>query len=160
MNRIYPDPIIPPRMEYESVRLASFDRGVRPWPLSYITPRELAAAGWFYLGECDRVKCAFCKNSVDTWLPGDDAYEEHFIRFWRVCPFIKGESNNVPISSLSGEDSQEPIVSECVVCLESTKQVLFLPCRHVACCLSCSKALVDCPACRAKIFEKIKIFFP
>ena len=46
----------------------------------------------------------------------------------------------------------------CVVCLENKKNVLLLPCKHVCSCDGCSKMLMDCPLCRAKISEKTTVF--
>ncbi|KAL3257291.1 hypothetical protein MRX96_046499 [Rhipicephalus microplus] len=42
------------------------------WPLTSPTPRALAQAGFYYLHEQDKVKCAFCKGVVHNWEPGDD----------------------------------------------------------------------------------------
>nr|XP_037280999.1 baculoviral IAP repeat-containing protein 7-A-like isoform X1 [Rhipicephalus microplus] len=47
------------------------------WPLTSPTPRTLAQAGFYYLHEQDKVKCAFCKGVVHNWEPGDDPLREH-----------------------------------------------------------------------------------
>lgn len=46
----------------------------------------------------------------------------------------------------------------CVICLDSVPNVLFLPCRHLKCCSTCSVSTDNCPVCRAKIVDKIKAF--
>ncbi|KAL0965115.1 hypothetical protein UPYG_G00276990 [Umbra pygmaea] len=48
--------------------------------------------------------------------------------------------------------------SECVVCMETGSQVIFLPCGHVCCCQVCSDALQTCPLCRSKIAQHIRLY--
>ncbi|XP_058460230.1 E3 ubiquitin-protein ligase LRSAM1-like [Malaya genurostris] len=50
--------------------------------------------------------------------------------------------------------------AECVVCLEETVQVIFLPCGHMCCCAACQIDIRDCPLCRAYIERKIKVIQP
>lgn len=47
-------------MRREQDRLDSF----QPWTLSIITPAELAKAGFYYLGQGDRVACFSCGGQV------------------------------------------------------------------------------------------------
>jgi len=59
------------------------------------------------------------------------------------------------------ETKTSPVVElECVVCFDSPKGVMLKPCRHVATCAACAKALDPqlCPICRASI-ETIESFF-
>lgn len=49
-----------PSMRREQDRLDSF----QPWTLSIITPAELAKAGFYYLGQGDRVACFSCGGQV------------------------------------------------------------------------------------------------
>ncbi|KAH3759307.1 pyruvate, phosphate dikinase [Pelomyxa schiedti] len=48
--------------------------------------------------------------------------------------------------------------NECVVCLANQREVLFFPCKHIACCLKCSVTLTECPMCRAKIESVIQVY--
>lgn len=157
------DPI-PPRMIYESFRLNSFNEGSEPWPHLFIAPRDLANAGWYYLGERDRVRCGFCGGIYSEWLQFEEPREVHRFFFGRKCPFIQGISNNVPIkenipNKLDGCDSSEPIDRECVVCLGNTKKVIFIPCNHISCCLACARRVDTCPICRKSPERKMKIYF-
>lgn len=58
---------------FEQVRLATFRR----WPVAFMKPRDLAAAGFYYLGEADRIKCFSCNTVIYNWEPGDNAVREH-----------------------------------------------------------------------------------
>ena len=46
---------------------------------------------------------------------------------------------------------------ECIVCMDDERSILFLPCRHVACCTACADALRKCPVCRQRIDERLRI---
>jgi hypothetical protein len=46
----------------------------------------------------------------------------------------------------------------CVICLNANKNILLLPCAHLAACFDCSFALKDCPMCRTKIQATVHAF--
>ena len=50
--------------------------------------------------------------------------------------------------------------SVCVVCQESQKTVVLVPCGHLCLCEDCSEIeqLVSCPLCRKEIIQRIKTF--
>lgn len=45
---------------------------------------------------------------------------------------------------------------KCAICLNHNRSVLFLPCAHVATCVSCSLKLESCPKCRVGVAERIR----
>ncbi|KAL6074898.1 E3 ubiquitin-protein ligase lrsam1 [Balamuthia mandrillaris] len=54
---------------------------------------------------------------------------------------------------------------ECVLCLADAEEsplqrVVFLPCGHLCCCLSCGEPLRRCPLCRATIEQQVLVFLP
>ena len=57
-------------------------------------------------------------------------------------------------------EENERLKSErlCVICLSKDKNVLFLPCAHLAACLDCSFNLQTCPICRSKIQATVRTF--
>lgn len=48
----------------------------------------------------------------------------------------------------------------CVICKESPKCVLLMPCRHLCVCKECGyhTSLVQCPLCRQTVTERINVF--
>ena len=50
---------------------------------------------------------------------------------------------NGAITKVYGDDE-----SDCVVCLDEIKTVVFSPCCHYACCSRCAGQLKTCPLCR------------
>ncbi|KAF3840815.1 hypothetical protein F7725_006677 [Dissostichus mawsoni] len=84
-------------------RLDSF----HPWTLSIITPSELAKAGFYFLGQGDRVACFSCGGQLSNWEPGDRAVSEHQ-RHYPNCRFVRGDrADNVSLAS-GGVSSQLP----------------------------------------------------
>ena len=49
--------------------------------LIQVHPLVLAEAGFFYTGQDDRVRCAFCNGSLQDWQSGDQPVEEHAKHF-------------------------------------------------------------------------------
>lgn len=58
-------------------------------------------------------------------------------------------------------NKMENVVNEekykCKICYDNDFECLFLNCKHLVCCMECSKKLTECPICREKIEEKINI---
>uniref|UniRef100_A0A8C6NJU4 Leucine rich repeat and sterile alpha motif containing 1 n=1 Tax=Nothobranchius furzeri TaxID=105023 RepID=A0A8C6NJU4_NOTFU len=63
-----------------------------------------------------------------------------------------------PVTPSAPVPLEGPGSSECVVCMETGPQVIFLPCGHVCCCQVCSDALQGCPLCRSSIAQRIRLF--
>ncbi|XP_072310188.1 E3 ubiquitin-protein ligase LRSAM1 isoform X2 [Eucyclogobius newberryi] len=63
-----------------------------------------------------------------------------------------------PVTPSAPSPVDGPGSSECVVCMETGSQVIFLPCGHVCSCQVCSDALQNCPMCRATISQRIRLF--
>uniref|UniRef100_A0A096LQR5 Baculoviral IAP repeat containing 2 n=1 Tax=Poecilia formosa TaxID=48698 RepID=A0A096LQR5_POEFO len=97
-----------PSMRREQDRLDSF----HSWTLSIITPTELAKAGFYYLGQGDRVACFSCGGQLNNWEPGDRAVSEHQ-RHYPNCRFVRGDrADNVPagapaLTSVSNPSMQQ-----------------------------------------------------
>jgi len=67
-----------------------------------------------------------------------------------------------PEGQTGGEGVETPVAAECVVCLEEDSSYAFIPCGHRCVCESCAKNLYEttkeCPLCRSKIQQTMKIF--
>lgn len=80
---------------FEAVRLKSF----KNWPLPFMKPRILAAAGFYYMGEIDRVRCFECNIEIYRWEQGDIPMVDHE-RSSPRCRFVKNiPCGNVPIGT-------------------------------------------------------------
>ncbi|KAJ0062054.1 hypothetical protein NL108_015266, partial [Boleophthalmus pectinirostris] len=85
-----------PSMRREQDRLDSF----HTWTVKVITPAELAKAGFYYLGQGDRVACFSCGGQqLSNWEPGDRAVSEHQ-RHYPNCRYVRGDrADNVSLAS-------------------------------------------------------------
>ncbi|AAP29821.1 inhibitor of apoptosis 3 [Choristoneura fumiferana multiple nucleopolyhedrovirus] len=71
-------------MEDENARLATYTN----WTVEFMSPRQMAANGFYYLGRGDEVRCAFCKVEIMRWEAGDDPARDH--QKWAPqCPFLR-----------------------------------------------------------------------
>ena len=48
----------------------------------------------------------------------------------------------------------------CKICFSAVVGIIFLPCGHLVCCVSCAPAMVDCPICRKTINGTVQAFMP
>lgn len=83
----------------ESTRLDSFRDC---WPVKFIDPKKLAAAGFFYTKKKDKVRCFACTCPLSEWKEGDDPIVKH--KKWSdagySCKFVRNlPCGNVPIDA-------------------------------------------------------------
>ncbi|XP_029968403.1 E3 ubiquitin-protein ligase XIAP [Salarias fasciatus] len=97
-----------PHMRNEEARLQTFSS----WPSNNpMRPRDLAQAGFYYLGQDDSVQCFCCGGMLSCWAAEDNAWDEHS-KYYSNCFFILGHDvGNVPfqggpIEEESGSSSQ------------------------------------------------------
>ncbi|XP_065344243.1 uncharacterized protein LOC135942178 [Cloeon dipterum] len=78
-----------PNFKYEAARLFSLLQK-KNW--SYVTPLDLAKNGFYYSGDDDNCRCAFCNLEVRGWEAGDTARGEH--KRWNPnCLFLRNIQN-------------------------------------------------------------------
>lgn len=80
-------------------RLESFRNESYPWKLDFLTPRQMANAGFYYFGKQDRVGCIYCFREFDHWCRDDDPLDVHK-RESPQCPFFaenQGKFNKTSI---------------------------------------------------------------
>ena len=81
------------------------------------------------------------------------------------------KSRKEVISSISSNSGRKEIHSDseknnqncqpsllCKICYSEEKNILFIPCKHVAVCKQCSIPLSACPICRRTIVDTIRIY--
>lgn len=78
-------------LRYEQYRLETFNN----WPQrAAVDKHDLATNGFYYLGEGDRVKCAFCNIILSKWERGDVVSTEHR-KYAPRCPLLTENSETV-----------------------------------------------------------------
>uniref|UniRef100_A0A2K6EMZ3 Baculoviral IAP repeat containing 3 n=1 Tax=Propithecus coquereli TaxID=379532 RepID=A0A2K6EMZ3_PROCO len=86
-------------MNTEKARLLTYQM----WPLTFLSPTDLAKAGFYYIGPGDRVACFACGGKLSNWEPKDDAMSEH-LRHFPNCPFLENQlqdTSRYTVSNLS-----------------------------------------------------------
>ncbi|KAM8834749.1 baculoviral IAP repeat-containing protein 2 [Synchiropus picturatus] len=102
-----------PAMRREQDRLDSF----QTWTLSIITPAELSKAGFYYLGQGDRVACFSCGGQLCNWEPGDRAVSEHQ-RHYPNCRFVRGDhGENVCLAGAAGASTSSQLSAAAALAL-------------------------------------------
>jgi len=64
-----------PHLKDEDARLQTFGPN---WPHHHhnLSPRKTSKAGFFWLGQGDRVKCYYCDGGLSRWKTDDDVFVE------------------------------------------------------------------------------------
>ena len=82
------------------------------------------------------------------------------------CPNVTNVKAKAPeetkISDLEGNDKAKKSRNEkefCILCMDKTREIVFLPCCHFLTCPSCSPKVSKCPICEKKIEKNLKIFW-
>ena len=89
-------------MRSEAQRLSTFTS----WPHNdKVEARKIAKAGFFHTGIDSEVKCLWCGTVLNEWEYGDQVMARHKAAN-PGCPFIKNESDNVPLLATSNETQQ------------------------------------------------------
>jgi len=91
------------RMKQLEERLSSFAN----WPKPNINTQRLANAGFYYTGEGDKTRCAWCKGTIENWSETDIPFEEHGICF-PCCSFIL----NPPAYAYDAQDERTHEMNE------------------------------------------------
>ena len=79
---------------YEKARIETFI----DWPINWLSPRDLAAQGFYYTRIHDHCACVFCNGIVGAWEVGDIPRQEH-LRHFPNCRFMNGlPVGNVPLA--------------------------------------------------------------
>ncbi|XP_063908731.1 death-associated inhibitor of apoptosis 1-like isoform X1 [Zophobas morio] len=166
--------------EDEKIRLESFVK----WPKSSKQkPEILAEAGFYYRGVEDHTICFKCGGALRDWKDDDDPWEQHALWFPK-CNFLlqsKGSKyvedvqrklkSGVPCNNITKEKECEQNVCEqgssaspddgilrCKICDSNERNVIFIPCKHILACDECSRQFNNCPVCRKRIDERMKVF--
>ncbi|XP_012227195.1 death-associated inhibitor of apoptosis 1-like [Linepithema humile] len=97
--------------QYKAVRLESF----KNWPITYIKPEKLAAAGFYFTGQDDKVKCFDCRLELYKWKEGDDPMMNHR-SFSPTCRFICNVPYNIlvdfELSTSLSKDKETQILTK------------------------------------------------
>ncbi|KAL5010816.1 hypothetical protein ScPMuIL_013121 [Solemya velum] len=146
--------------------------------------QAMAAAGLFYTGEADKMKCFHCAGGFQNWFPSDDPLQIHK-QIFPQCAYIQQHAidmaqkavlearNKERAKELADQENPEILIKQvneqaeeldnlkqevtCDICMEGKVDSILLPCGHVFCSSCCGK-LQRCAKCRTLVLE-IKQFY-
>uniref|UniRef100_A0A8D2H3Z9 E3 ubiquitin-protein ligase XIAP n=1 Tax=Urocitellus parryii TaxID=9999 RepID=A0A8D2H3Z9_UROPR len=111
-DRNFPNPTNPPRnpamAEYEA-RIITFGT----WIYS-VNKEQLARAGFYALGEGDKVKCFHCGGGLTDWKPSEDPWEQH-AKWYPGCKYLLEEKGQEYINNIHLTHSlEETLVNDTI----------------------------------------------
>jgi hypothetical protein len=62
------------------------------------------------------------------------------------------------LGSLDVIKNLEDRPDSCIVCADSKRTIVFIPCKHCVTCTACSDSMIECPVCRSYIQDRMSIF--
>jgi baculoviral IAP repeat-containing protein 7/8 len=92
-------------------RVASFTN----WPTgNRQTPKDLAAAGFYYYGSGDKCVCFYCGIGIHKWLPEDNPWFEHALHSGK-CTFLHLNKSQLKLEFVQQHDTKSRVKD--LVCL-------------------------------------------
>ncbi|PWA98562.1 Ankyrin repeat-containing protein [Artemisia annua] len=71
-------------------------------------------------------------------------------------------SETIPVATTGQKEKKDIYSSSCVICLDSPVEGAFIPCGHMAGCMSCLTEIESkkrgCPVCRTNIDQVIRLY--
>jgi len=97
------------------------------WPHESAPPgRDMAAAGWFYLGNLDRAQCFSCGGVLRNWRRLDNPFTEHITHFPH-CSMAQGqEAHNVP-NNTPKVKIPIPLLDEFAILVKESRKMKKIP---------------------------------
>lgn len=97
----------PARSETDFKIIENRLRTYRSWPISFISPEQLAQAGFYYLNVADQVKCAFCDGIIGQWEVDDQPLLEHK-KFFPECPIVRQQQQEMQQEDIGIQSVRTP----------------------------------------------------
>jgi len=107
----------------------------------------------------DDIRDLMTRENHQHWTMEKFMEKKLYICAEHSCPKCKGEKRRCDnfcekcktknqMRIFGGTDSSSP--GECIICMETKADILFVPCGHFICCSECLKGLLkkECPVCQ------------
>jgi len=93
-------------------------------------------------------------NKVTVRLKDD---VDRFAEYFNIKKIVEKQENKIKVQKKKLDDLDDyKVQSECIICMENERKVIFYPCLHLIACETCafSKLQNDCPTCHKKIEKR------
>ena len=88
----------------------------------------------------------YLRDITNTFSPLERSSEHFFFLFRTDFEKLQRENETLRDKHL------------CKICMECDVEVIFYPCKHFVCCVSCGATVSVCPICRVAIESIDKVF--
>jgi hypothetical protein len=86
---------------------------------------------------------------------------DHYWEYFNITKIISKQTNKMKTQKIKMSAIEEAqMLRDCIICMESERNVIFRPCLHLICCETCGFGKIgnDCPECYTPIENKQIIF--
>lgn len=131
-----------------------------------ITIKEIRAL-WINIPHCIRAEWkAGNKKNIENYELADEIPSQNVFELTDEIPSqnVYGHTSPMMPPILADHNQKLDIdeKSSCLICMNQTKNTLFMPCRHLSACYDCTKIITStsnkCPICREDIKETILFY--
>ncbi|XP_075214941.1 baculoviral IAP repeat-containing protein 8-like [Lycorma delicatula] len=133
---------------------------------------KLVQAGFFYSGRGDNVNCYCCGGALHYQIADDNPWFHHTRCYGNNCLFIRVKKGLHYIDGVLkifkemrerirnlNEDMAVASELDCLICREKERNIVFLPCEHLAVCKSCLFSVKECIICRKNLKQVLVTSF-
>lgn len=167
-----------------NVLYSSYDSRLRTfedWCITSPTHHSLAIAGFYadprrqiyhassseeFLMD-DVVRCFHCGVAVHGWNFWDIPLLDHYYysRSSTPCKYVDSMVRGYFENKWTQSEEKIEVLdtaedNQCIVCKTNPRQLLFVPCLHIAVCTECGEKIDECCVCRRKLFKSIRVYLP
>ncbi|AKR17356.1 IAP-2 [Urbanus proteus nucleopolyhedrovirus] len=119
--------------------------------------KQLSRNGFFYNPCTKKIHCCNCGFTILKFNNINKILNLH-VNMSSKCLFTQNNfapsAPQLPFQLNQKNDNN----FECVVCFKNTREICFLPCKHVVVCSECAVIIAECCVCRVHIQNKMRIF--
>jgi ankyrin repeat protein len=99
-----------------------------------------------------------CITCIDDYLArAEKAETRAVIQAYKAASAASVVANAAAEAATQATAAKAEKENECVICMSSPRNTVFMPCGHTVACPKCAVRLEMCPICRAGIGDKVQI---
>ncbi|VDL62221.1 unnamed protein product [Hymenolepis diminuta] len=139
---------------------------ITPDQFSALTDEDLIRIGVSAVGVRKSILEAIVAHGKiqKDWMVEPSAPSKSSVIVEKESDEIKGEIINESSSPEAGTKPSAPpadivahFEAECCICQNAQCSIIFLPCGHVCCCVTCSAKVSQCPLCRVIVQQRVQL---
>ncbi len=131
--------------------------------LAGCTNNEEKIESYFSLDKQFSVIYNLVNKKTDSLFEANDLNEklkdevDHYWEYFNIKKIVAKQTNKLKTQKIKLNALEEAqMLNDCIICMESERNVVFKPCLHLICCETCGFGKIgnDCPECHTPIENK------